>query len=233
MWANLSLPCSLSAVISILQPVPVNPCIPSPCGPNSQCRVVNDSPSCSCLPNYFGIPPNCKPECTINAECASNLACIREKCVDPCPGSCGISAQCAVVNHIPTCTCTEGFIGDPFTRCIPKPEEPIIEQTPSCNCGPNAICLENECTCPPEYFGDPYKGCRPECILNTECPTDKVCLRNKCINPCPGTCATNAECAVVNHIPICTCPPGHEGNAFIDCRLIQRKGNLEMSVRFM
>lgn len=105
-----------------LQPTLVNPCIPSPCGPNSQCRVINNNPSCSCLTNYFGVPPNCKPECTINAECSSNLACIREKCIDPCVGSCGLLALCVVTNHIPICTCAEDFTGDPFTRCIPKPK---------------------------------------------------------------------------------------------------------------
>lgn len=113
---------------SILAPAPPprdepyrDPCVPSPCGLNSQCRNIGGSPSCSCLPNYVGSPPNCRPECVVNQECASNLACINEKCRDPCPGSCGLGANCAVINHTPVCTCPEGYTGDPFSNCYPKP----------------------------------------------------------------------------------------------------------------
>lgn len=96
------------------------PCIPSPCGPNSQCREVGTTAVCSCLQNYIGRPPNCRPECTINAECAGNFACINERCKDPCPGSCGLSAICNVVNHSPVCVCSQGYTGDPFTACYPS-----------------------------------------------------------------------------------------------------------------
>ena len=98
-----------------------NPCQPSPCGPYSQCRDYNGSPSCSCLSTYIGSPPNCHPECSINSECSSNKACINEKCRDPCPGSCGLNAKCNVINHISVCTCSEHDTGDPFTNCYPKP----------------------------------------------------------------------------------------------------------------
>lgn len=73
---------------------------------------------CSCLPNYIGRSPNCRPECTINSECPANLACINEKCGDPCPGSCGLYAQCSVTNHRPICTCPVGYTGDPFANCV-------------------------------------------------------------------------------------------------------------------
>jgi len=98
--------------------VPQNPCQPSPCGPNSVCQVRGESPACSCLQNYIGSPPNCRPECTINPECSSNLACVNQKCSDPCPGSCGTNARCNVVNHTPVCSCNSGFTGDPFIGCI-------------------------------------------------------------------------------------------------------------------
>lgn len=94
-----------------------NPCIPSPCGPYSQCKVVGESPACSCLPNYIGVAPNCRPECSINAECPGNLACQNEKCVDPCPGSCGFNAECSVANHVALCNCIRGYTGDPFSGC--------------------------------------------------------------------------------------------------------------------
>lgn len=172
----------------------------------------------------------------------SNKACIREKCVDPCPGSCGLAAICSIINHTPICTCPEGYIGDAFTSCqlAPPPRKwqlilfkcsqfsifiytlakiPILDDP--CNpspCGSNTQCNNGICACLPEYHGDPYFGCRPECVLNSECPREKACLRSKCINPCPGTCAQNAICEVINHIPMCSCPAGMEGNAFVQCR---------------
>lgn len=90
-------------------------------------------------------------------------------------------------------------------------------------CGFNSECNNGICTCLNEYFGDPYIGCKPECIMNIDCSTDKVCSRNKCINPCPGACATTAECVVYNHIPMCTCPQGTTGNAFRECYRVESK----------
>lgn len=105
----------------------------------------------------------------------------------------------------------------------------IIQEEPShpCNpspCGTNAICKElngaGSCTCLPDYFGDPYLGCRPECVVNTDCPRNKACTNNRCINPCPGTCGLNAECAVNMHTPICSCLPGYTGNPLQACHPI-------------
>lgn len=100
-----------------------NPCLPSPCGLNAQCQVINDSPSCSCLPEFIGSPPNCRPECVSNSECSSHLACINRKCKDPCPGSCGANTECRVVSHTPMCICIGGYTGDPFTQCSVQQSE--------------------------------------------------------------------------------------------------------------
>lgn len=72
---------------------------------------------CSCLPAFIGSPPSCRPECVISAECPSQLACINQKCRDPCIGSCGLNANCHVLNHVPICTCNSGQTGDPFSIC--------------------------------------------------------------------------------------------------------------------
>lgn len=95
-------------------------CLPSPCGLYAECRNTG-SVSCACLPGYIGNPPNCRPECTINSECPSNLACINEKCRDPCSGACGLNAKCSVFNHIAQCSCVDQYIGDPFVQCLPTP----------------------------------------------------------------------------------------------------------------
>lgn len=98
---------------------------------------------------------------------------------------------------------------------IKPPEKNPCSPSP---CGINAECTNGGiCKCLAEYQGDPYSACRPECLMNSECATDKTCLNNKCVNPCSGTCGQNALCEVVNHIPICTCPQGMTGNAFLIC----------------
>ena len=94
-----------------------NPCVPSPCGLNAQCSVANNSSSCSCLPEFIGTPPNCRPECMSNPECSEHLSCINNKCKDPCVGVCGLNAECKVVSHTPNCICQANYYGDPFTRC--------------------------------------------------------------------------------------------------------------------
>lgn len=96
---------------------PPNPCVPSPCGPYSECHVIGSQASCRCRENYIGVPPQCRPECVVNTDCPPTLACISEKCRDPCPGSCGLNAKCTVQNHIPTCSCLPDYTGDPFTQC--------------------------------------------------------------------------------------------------------------------
>lgn len=179
-------------------------------------------PSCTCQIGYLGSPPNCRPECIINSDCQSTLACIREKCVSPCEGACGINVECTVINHIPICTCVKGYSGDPFKSCYPLPQPTLIEIKPkACDlCGANTVCENDVCRCLPEYLGDPYVGCRPECSTSNDCSRDKACIRNKCVNPCPGVCGENAECSVVNHIPVCTCFTGYSGNAFVVCSKI-------------
>lgn len=148
------------------------------------------------------------------------------KCNDPCPGSCGRNTQCAVRLHSPMCSCQEGYTGDPFTSCYLIPQ--AIEKLDPCNptpCGANAQCKVSRngaaaCICEPGYFGNPYESCRPECVVNTDCPYNKACLRNKCEDPCPGVCGSTALCQVINHIPSCSCSPGYTGNPYSYCHII-------------
>lgn len=229
---------------------PVDACRPSPCGENSQCRTKNNGHAiCSCLPDFIGTPPNCRPECVHNAMCAQNRACARQKCVDPCPNTCGDHARCQVVNHNPICSCSVGFTGDPFTACskiickylhnaylysiyelyllsLISDNDPPVEESRPCHpspCGPNAVCKANgdqaACTCLPNYIGR-APNCRPECRTDTECAKNQACVNLQCIDPCPGSCGLNARCRVVNHFAVCTCNSGFEGNANIQCTAI-------------
>lgn len=97
-----------------------DPCRENPCGPNSQCKNIRGIAACSCLSQFNGTPPNCTSECESSSECDAGKACIKQKCVNPCLSStCGMNANCTVVNHSPLCTCVEGFGGDPVGNCRP------------------------------------------------------------------------------------------------------------------
>lgn len=186
--------------------------------------MIQNHPACSCLEHYIGTPPNCHPECVLNQDCSNQAACIKQVCKDPCIGSCGFEAKCHVINHVPICTCNDGYVGDPFVQCSVRPKEiepPVAKDRCSPSpCGPNANCHNGECTCIAEYQGNPYEGCRPECSTNADCNRDKACLRSKCINPCIGICGQDAQCEVVNHIPVCSCPVGYTGDPFSSCRAV-------------
>lgn len=108
-------------------PIPrKDPCQPSPCGLNSNCVVINEQASCSCLPEFLGSAPNCRPECISNSDCPGNKACVNRKCNDPCVSACGSAATCHVSNHVPICYCPDGFTGNPFTNCYKLEQSKIV-----------------------------------------------------------------------------------------------------------
>lgn len=211
-----------------------NPCEPSPCGSNSECKEVAGSPSCACLQDFTGTPPNCRPECIANSECADNFACINSKCKDPCPGSCGAGAECRVISHTPQCICPPGYTGNAFISC--RIMDLILSPCSPSPCGSNAICKElrgaGACVCLPDYTGNPYEGCRPECVVNSDCATNLACIQNKCQNPCSNICGLNAVCNVVDHDPKCHCLPGFNGNPYQSC-YEQLEGNNIRSFMFL
>ena len=108
----------------------ITPCDPSPCGINANCRSRQRAGACTCVPGYFGHPYlACRPECAMNTDCPTNRECVNNKCVDHCPGVCGIKAICNTNRHQPICTCLQGYTGDAITQCSLIPEsEPVIEE---------------------------------------------------------------------------------------------------------
>lgn len=232
-WPNLKLNHGTDSPLSSVEPqrdiVPRDPCQPSPCGPNSQCRSLGDTPSCSCLENFFGTPPNCRPECLSNSDCALSLICLNNRCKDPCPGLCGSNAECRVLSHSAMCYCQSGYSGDPFVLCSPIQREPpeIVQPCNPNPCGTYAECREQNgvgsCQCLPEYFGNPYEACRPECVLDSDCASNRACLNQKCRDPCPGSCGQNAECFVRNHLPTCNCLPNYVGDPYRYCHIEEKR----------
>lgn len=182
---------------------------------------------CTCLAEYQGDAyRGCRPECVLNNDCPRDKACVRNKCTDPCPGTCGQNAECTVINHIPTCTCLTGYGGNAFVLCTPIKEPDVTNPCNPSPCGSNSQCREINgqavCSCVPGYIGSP-PTCRPECVTSAECPLNEACVNQKCINPCPGSCGIAAECHVVNHNPICSCRPKYTGDPFIRCTLIRKQ----------
>lgn len=97
---------------------PKNPCNPSPCGMNAICHERNGAGSCVCVEGYFGDPySGCRPECVLNTDCPRDQVCTNNKCRDPCPGTCGINAECNVFNHVAMCSCLPGYTGNPQRSC--------------------------------------------------------------------------------------------------------------------
>lgn len=208
---------------------PPSPCIPNPCGPGAECIVTASGNSlCRCPEGLGGEPTGligCHGfECVIDDNCPENQACIGNKCQDPCPGSCGVHADCRVETHHPVCTCHNDFTGNPVIRCYPIPHPmPVHNPCMPSPCGLNTVCrIMNEravCSCLPDFHGDPQFGCNPECILNSDCPVNKACLNRHCVDPCTNgnICGLQAICQVRDHSAICICPEGYMGNPFQQC----------------
>lgn len=99
---------------------PTSPCIPNPCGPFAQCTVTPEGHSlCLCPDGMAGDPATgCSgPECRTDDDCPWDKSCLGWKCLNPCPGACGIGADCRVEKHHPVCSCHEGLTGNPLIRC--------------------------------------------------------------------------------------------------------------------
>ena len=55
-------------------------------------------------------------------------------------------------------------------------------------------------------------------MSDKDCPRDKRCRSNECINPCEFTqCGNNAECFVEHRRPRCKCNQGFQGNPYDRC----------------
>lgn len=58
-----------------------------------------------------------------------------------------------------------------------------------------------------------------ECKADSECPFDKACINDKCLDPCSfsGHCGRGAKCVVQLHRAQCMCPTGMQGDPLISC----------------
>ncbi|XP_011706617.1 PREDICTED: WAP four-disulfide core domain protein 5-like, partial [Wasmannia auropunctata] len=132
--------------------------------------------------------PSIEPECIQDSDCPLNLACINNKCQDPCvsAGMCTSEQECRVLNT-----------------------EPL--RTMICLCPPNTITDING-QCKQIVLVD------VQCHLDQDCANHETCLDGKCVDACLTTqCGFNAQCKSTSHTGICFCSQDFTGNAYIEC----------------
>ena len=68
----------------------------------------------------------------------------------------------------------------------------------------------------------------PECVEDSECPSELACTGEKCRDPCPGVCGPAAQCDVDNHSAVCSCQPGYTGDPYSSggCQRVNGQGEI-------
>ena len=141
--------------------------------------------------------------CSSDDECLSNQACRNRACINPCSfdDPCSSTAQCSVSNHKAECNCPPGLTGDPYSLCVPSK-------------------IEIKLILMGHFFKQTiFVVKRGECQHDTECPDNKACINNQCLDPCTlhDPCGKNAECETRGHRPVCMCPSGWAGDPHTEC----------------
>ena len=142
--------------------------------------------------------------CSSNDECAFSQACRNRACVNPCAfnNPCSSSAECTVNSHRAVCKCPSGFTGDPYSRCVPSKTYTNLDLRMNKYLADNAFLVQ-----------------RGECQHDTDCPDNRACIGNQCLDPCNlnDPCGKNAQCQTTSHRPVCRCPNGWAGDPHSEC----------------
>ena len=98
-----------------------NLCDAQRCGTNAECTAIGHQATCKCLTKHKGNPYyHCMQfECVSNSECATDLVCQNEKCINPCAirYACGENAVCQISSNGVLCKCPAGWGGHPYSKC--------------------------------------------------------------------------------------------------------------------
>lgn len=188
------------------------------CSPRAECVAQMHMAICRCPAGLIGNPyvdckPDVVPDCQVDLDCPDRLACIQQKCLDPCRAlePCHRPARCEVVPSKPVrtmnCVCPEGFVSSGSGTCKPVGRIPgcILDadcganeacisnicKNP-CNCGRHAECRIKDhkpvCSCEQGYDGNPEIDCdiKIECHSDSECTGTHSCINRKCEPVCAG-----------------------------------------------
>lgn len=202
------------------------PCERMACG-KGVCEVQQHRATCICNPGFVLI----ETKCVDIDECLSN--------------PCHLSAICKNLIGSYACQCKQGTISDPKTGGCRKPGDCFVDsdcpdsaicENNRCKnpcelsraCGKNANCIAEGhravCTCPLRTIGDANNECiQLECVEDADCSSKKACINNQCQNPCSleKVCGEKANCAIENHVAICSCQAGTTGNPLLGCVSLQ------------
>ena len=65
-----------------------------------------------------------------------------------------------------------------------------------------------------------------QCRTDQDCPLDKTCKNNECVDPCPFViCGSRAQCKPDQHRGLCICPSGMQGNPHVACTEVGCQSN--------
>ncbi|KAJ8936985.1 hypothetical protein NQ314_012067 [Rhamnusium bicolor] len=153
--------------------------------------LINQEAKCICSTGYSGTSSGC---IDID-ECSGN----------PCPSG----AICKNEPGTFSCQCPGGTVGDPYRSGCIKTDNPTgCSDTNPCPTGEQCILdeylQESVCICVQGYVRDHDTG---KCRDNDECTE----LRDK------PACGINAICKNLPGSYDCQCPPGFNGNPFLEC----------------
>jgi len=202
---------------------------PGMCGFNAECRVNNHNPTCYCNPpEYVGDPyRGCSPPPPTRIEQTnpcnpsrklqwpyiprtklflSSLGCHLDLPIE----SSSFFQRVVEMQNVRKGMELGHVLAYPNTLEIPWVGNEFLR-----NCGNTTLIYI--------YFPPQYTECRVECITSDECSQQTACIMNKCADPCPGFCGSQATCTVRNHAPFCSCLRGFVGNAFQGCQRMRKQ----------
>lgn len=174
-------------------------CDSDSCASTAICEGHKHQPVCTCRPGTNGNPylecteirhltTPTEPECRVDADCPSQLACFNQHCENPCakPNICAAEQTCSVFDSLPLrtvmCKCPIDTITDNTGHCVPVAHD------------------------------------QPQCRLDEECPDSDKCVSGTCRLACSvEQCGVNAQCQSTKHRAVCSCAAGYEGNPRFEC----------------
>ena len=186
---------------------------------DGKCDKISCSGTCKEIKNHACVDiAGC---CTGDSQCGKNEKCIDNKCEEQCgckdfeyckggkcylqAGKCYTSNDCITEDKCVSHSCVNACTGVTCSKTEP-------------NCW--AYFHEGRCQCtdiPSDTCGEGYKcvnsggwHCKPTtCSSDSDCDTEKVCVKGKCIDPCTlKTCSgTTPHCWAYFHEAKCQCSP--------------------------
>lgn len=146
------------------------------CEAHKVCEVRKHKPTCICkygfIVNSVGeiVCATGPIECRRDEECASNLACVDNRCANPCAVGrpCPPNKQCDVLNHRPVCICMKD--------CTPSVTICLRDE----GCAPTEACVSYQCVDPCASYGCP--GDTP-CYVEDHKPLCKFCPPGYTVDP--------------------------------------------------